>query len=41
LLVDGRPVVERDRLVLADEDELARAAAKVSRRLLASGGVGG
>jgi cytosine/adenosine deaminase-related metal-dependent hydrolase len=41
LLVDGRPVVERDRLVRVDEDELARAAAKVSRQLLESGGVGG
>ncbi|HEX4698665.1 MAG TPA: 8-oxoguanine deaminase [Actinomycetes bacterium] len=41
LLVDGRPVVERDRLVRLDEDELARAAANVSRRLLESGGVGG
>jgi cytosine/adenosine deaminase-related metal-dependent hydrolase len=41
LLVDGRPVVERDHLVRVDEDELARAAAKVSRRLLESGGVGG
>jgi cytosine/adenosine deaminase-related metal-dependent hydrolase len=35
LLVDGRPVVERDRLVTVDEDELARDAAAASRRLLA------
>jgi cytosine/adenosine deaminase-related metal-dependent hydrolase len=34
LLVNGRPVVERDRLVTADEDVLARAAAAASRRLL-------
>ncbi|HVD29519.1 MAG TPA: 8-oxoguanine deaminase [Mycobacteriales bacterium] len=35
LLVDGRPVVEHDRLVTVDEDELARDAAAASRRLLA------
>ena len=34
LLVDGRPVVEHDRLVTVDEDELARDAAAASRRLL-------
>ena len=34
LLVDGRPVVEQDRLVTVDEDELARDAAAASRRLL-------
>ena len=34
LLVNGRPVVERDRLVTADEDDLARDAAAASRRLL-------
>jgi len=35
LLVDGRPVVEHDRLVTVDEEELARDAAAASRRLLA------
>ena len=35
LLVDGRPVVEHNRLVTVDEDELARDAAAASRRLLA------
>ena len=34
LLVDGRAVVERDRLVTLDEGELARDAATASRRLL-------
>jgi cytosine/adenosine deaminase-related metal-dependent hydrolase len=34
LLVDGRPVVEHDRLVTVDEDELARDAATASRRLM-------
>jgi hypothetical protein len=34
LLVDGRAVVEQDRLVTADEEELARDAASASRRLL-------
>jgi cytosine/adenosine deaminase-related metal-dependent hydrolase len=34
LLVDGRPVVERDRLVTVDEDALARDAAAASHRLL-------
>jgi cytosine/adenosine deaminase-related metal-dependent hydrolase len=34
LLVDGRPVVEHDRLVTVDEEELARDAAAASRRLL-------
>jgi cytosine/adenosine deaminase-related metal-dependent hydrolase len=34
LLVDGRPVVEHDRLVTVEEDELARDAAAASRRLL-------
>ena len=34
LLVDGRPVVERDHLVTVDEDDLARNAAAASRRLL-------
>ena len=34
LLVDGRAVVERDRLVTLDEGELARDAAMASRRLL-------
>ena len=34
LLVDGRAVVERDRLVTLDEGELARDAALASRRLL-------
>jgi cytosine/adenosine deaminase-related metal-dependent hydrolase len=34
LLVDGRPVVEHDRLVTVDEDELARDAATASRRLV-------
>jgi len=33
LLVDGRPVVEHDRLVRVDEDTLARAADSASRRL--------
>jgi cytosine/adenosine deaminase-related metal-dependent hydrolase len=35
LLVDGRPVVEHDRLVTVDEDVLTRDAAAASRRLLA------
>jgi cytosine/adenosine deaminase-related metal-dependent hydrolase len=34
LLVNGEPVVERDRVVTVDEDELARAAATVSQTLL-------
>ena len=34
LLVNGEPVVERDRVVTVDEDELARAAATVSQSLL-------
>ena len=34
LLVAGRPVVERDRLVTVDEDELARASVREHRRLL-------
>ena len=34
LLVHGRPVVERDRLVTVDEDELARDAAAASQPLL-------
>jgi cytosine/adenosine deaminase-related metal-dependent hydrolase len=34
LLVDGRPVVEHDRLTTVDEDGLARAAVAVSRTLL-------
>jgi cytosine/adenosine deaminase-related metal-dependent hydrolase len=34
LLVDGRPVVEQDRLVTMDEDVLARDAAAASHRLL-------
>ena len=34
LLVNGEPVVERDRMVTVDEDELARRAATVSRALL-------
>lgn len=34
LLVDGRPVVEQDRLVTVDEGTLARDAAVASRRLL-------
>jgi cytosine/adenosine deaminase-related metal-dependent hydrolase len=34
LLVNGRPVVERDRLVTADEDDLAREAAAAARRLV-------
>jgi cytosine/adenosine deaminase-related metal-dependent hydrolase len=38
LLVDGAPVVERDRVVTVDEDDLARRATAVSRSLLASGG---
>jgi cytosine/adenosine deaminase-related metal-dependent hydrolase len=36
LLVDGSPVVERDRLVTVDEDELARDARAATRRLLGS-----
>jgi cytosine/adenosine deaminase-related metal-dependent hydrolase len=35
LLVEGRPVVEHDRLVTVDEDVLARDAAAASRRLVA------
>jgi cytosine/adenosine deaminase-related metal-dependent hydrolase len=34
LLVNGEPVVERDRVVTVDEDELARDAASVSQTLL-------
>nr|WP_271636899.1 hypothetical protein [Solicola gregarius] len=34
LLVDGRPVVERDRVVTADEETLAREADAVHRELL-------
>jgi cytosine/adenosine deaminase-related metal-dependent hydrolase len=33
LLVGGRPVVERDRLVTADEERLARDAARAARTL--------
>ncbi|HYJ67820.1 MAG TPA: 8-oxoguanine deaminase [Nocardioidaceae bacterium] len=36
LLVDGRPVVERDRVVTVDEDTVARQAAAVSAALLRS-----
>src|SRR5690606_8751043 len=36
LLVDGRPVVEQDRVVTVDEADLARSAAQVSRELLRS-----
>ncbi len=39
LLVGGRPVVERDRLVTVDEDGLARDAATASRTLLARAGL--
>ena len=39
LLVDGRPVVEHDRLVAVDEDELARDATAASHRLLQRAGV--
>jgi cytosine/adenosine deaminase-related metal-dependent hydrolase len=34
LVVNGRPVVERDRLVTADEDDVARAAADATEALL-------
>jgi cytosine/adenosine deaminase-related metal-dependent hydrolase len=34
LLVNGRPVVERDRVATVDEDDLAQRVAAVSRRLL-------
>ena len=37
LLVDGRPVVEHDRLVTVDEDELARDAAAASRPAAGAG----
>jgi 8-oxoguanine deaminase len=37
LLVDGRPVVERDRVVTVDEHELAREAVSVHQTLLSSG----
>jgi cytosine/adenosine deaminase-related metal-dependent hydrolase len=40
LLVQGRPVVERGRVVTIDEDRAAADAAAASRRLLARGGVG-
>ncbi len=39
LLVDGRPVVEQDRLVRVDEETLARDATTVSHRLLERAGV--
>jgi cytosine/adenosine deaminase-related metal-dependent hydrolase len=35
LLVNGRPVVERDRLLTVDEDDVARAAAAATQTLLA------
>jgi hypothetical protein len=35
LLVGGRPVVERDRLLTADEDTLARDAERAGRTLAA------
>jgi cytosine/adenosine deaminase-related metal-dependent hydrolase len=38
LLVNGRPVVERDRVLTVDEDALARAAAAVHRTLLQKAG---
>jgi cytosine/adenosine deaminase-related metal-dependent hydrolase len=40
LLVQGRPVVERGRVVTIDEDQATADAAAASRRLLARGGVG-
>jgi len=40
LLVQGRPVVERGRVVTIDADQAAADAAAASRRLLARGGVG-
>ena len=38
LLVNGRPVVERDRVVTVDEDELTRSAVAAHRVLLARAG---
>ena len=38
LLVSGRPVVERDRVVTADEHELTRSAVAAHRSLMARAG---